>query len=212
MSFAREAWPLVLPPLLVGITALAWGVKAGSIGLMSCGVLLIVLAIATLLFFRDPDRTPPSDVLAVVAPADGVVVQSETLQSGEKLVAIFLSVFDVHVNRSPFAGTVSKVTTRPGTYLHANSQEGIAGNERVEVELTTKFGTLRFSQLSGLVARKISCRVKAGDKLATGERFGLIYFGSRMEVVMPAEATIIIQVGERTAAGETVIGRFSAVQ
>ncbi|MBL0060338.1 MAG: phosphatidylserine decarboxylase [bacterium] len=208
MNFAREAWPFVLPPFIFGIVALLWGMRGSMAWLLLGGGFLVLLAAAILLFFRDPDRTPPNDPKLVVSPADGVVVDTETLPSGEKFVAIFLSVFDVHVNRSPYAGKVTKITSKPGTYLHANSAEGIQGNARIDVELVSAYGPIRFSQLSGLVARKISCRVSEGDSLATGQRYGLIYFGSRMEIVLPASAEIVVKPGIRTAAGETVIAAF----
>ena len=209
MNFAREAWLLVLPPMLVGGAALTWGLRSNAPFLSAAGIVSLLLAVGILLFFRDPERVTPAGEDIVVAPADGVVVQSDTLPTGERFVAIFLSVFDVHVNRSPYSGMVARVTERPGTYLHANSAEGVKGNARIDLELTSSRGTVRFSQLSGLVARKISCRVKAGDALRTGERYGLIYFGSRMEVVLPASANLSVHVGERTVAGETIIARFS---
>ncbi len=96
----------------------------------------------------------------------------------------------------------------PGTYLHANSAEGIRGNARIDVELESKYGLVKFTQLSGLVARKISCRVKSGDSLDTGERFGLIYFGSRMEVLLPPAADIKVKPGDRVSAGASVIASF----
>ncbi len=208
MNFAREAWPLVLPPLLFGVAVLVGGMRGSMTWLSIGGGFLIMLAVAILLFFRDPDRTPPDDANLVVSPADGVVVETTTLPTGEKFVAIFLSVFNVHVNRSPYSGKVTKVTNKPGTYLHANSAEGIKGNARIDVELMSVHGLVRFSQLSGLVARKISCRVAEGDVLATGQRYGLIYFGSRMEIVLPASSDILVKPGIRTSAGETVIAAF----
>lgn len=210
MGFAREAWPLVLPPLLIGVTLIVSARQLEHAWLAPTGLFLCLLAISILLFFRDPDRTPPSDENLVAAPADGVVVETETLPNGRKFVAIFLSVLNVHVNRSPYQGTVKSVVEKPGTYRHANSREGAAGNARVDVELETMHGLVRFSQLSGLVARKISCRVKAGDVLQTGERFGLIYFGSRMEIELPAEAEVIVKLGQVARAGETVIAKFPA--
>jgi phosphatidylserine decarboxylase len=209
MGFAREAWPLVLPPLLIGIGCLWWSCGSNTTWLQILGWFLVALAIAILLFFRDPSRTPPADSVLVVSPADGVVVETTTLESGEKFVAIFLSVLDVHVNRSPYTGTVTKVTEKPGTYLHANSKDATTKNARIDVDIDTAHGPMRFSQVSGLIARKISCRVKPGDKLSTGERFGLIYFGSRMEILMPASAVIKTKVGERAVAGETVIASFA---
>lgn len=208
MNFAREAWPLVLPPFIFGVAAIVWGLRGSMAWLSFGGGFLLLLAVLILLFFRDPDRTPPDDQKLVVSPADGVVVETKTLPSGEKFIAVFLSVFDVHVNRAPYAGKVTKITSKPGTYLHANSTEGIKGNARIDLELASTYGPIRFSQLSGLVARKISCRVSEGDSLVTGQRYGLIYFGSRMETVLPASADIMVKPGDRTAAGETVIAAF----
>lgn len=208
LNFAREAWPLVLPPLIIGIAAIVGARVWTSSAMLAGGVILCVLAVAILLFFRDPERTPPSDPNLVVAPADGVVVEIDSLENGRKFVAIFLSVFNVHVNRSPFGGTVKSVVDKPGTYRHANSREGAQGNARIDVEIESSLGLIRFSQLSGLVARKISCCVKPGDTLHTGERFGLIYFGSRMEIELPPTAEITATLGQVTKAGETVLARF----
>lgn len=208
MHFAREAWPLVVPPLLIGVGLLTASVLLDELWLGALGVLLVGLSFGILLFFRDPDRKVPADSESVVAPADGVVVEVEMLPNGRKFVAVFLSVFNVHVNRSPFCGVVTSVVAKPGTYRHANSREGAIGNARVDVELESPAGVIRFSQLSGLVARKISCRVRPGDSLATGERFGLIYFGSRMEIELPPSATIMVTAGLKTRAGETVIAKL----
>lgn len=208
MNFAREAWPLVLPPLLFGIVAVIWGLRGSMSWMAFGGGFLVMLSVAILLFFRDPDRLPPSDDRAVVSPADGVIVETVVRPDGKKFVAIFLSVFNVHVNRSPYSGKVVSVNERPGTYLHANSAEGIAGNARIDVDIESIHGPIRFTQLSGLIARKISCRVKSGDSLKTGERFGLIYFGSRMEVLLPPSAEIVVKPGERVLAGASVIATF----
>ncbi len=210
MGFAREAWALVLPPLLLGFGAIMVAKPIAQNWLVPVGIVLCLLALGILMFFRDPERRPPSDSSCVVAPADGVVVEIETLPNGRKFVAIFLSVLNVHVNRSPYQGTVKSVTEKPGTYHHANSREGAAGNARVDIELESTHGLIRFSQLSGLVARKISCRAKVGDKLRTGERFGLIYFGSRMEIELPATAEVTVKIGQVATAGETVIAKFPA--
>ncbi len=212
MHFAREAWPLVLPPLLFGIASFIMGMRLSMAWLSFGGVFLVLLAVAILLFFRDPHRTPPTDDMQIVSPADGVIVETRTFETGEKFVAVFLSVWDVHVNRSPYAGIVTSVVSKPGTYLHANSPEGAKGNARIDVELESERGTIKFSQLSGLVARKISCRVSPGDSLRTGERYGLIYFGSRMEIVMPKDVQISVEPGDRAVAGETIIAVFGVKQ
>lgn len=208
MKFAREAWPIVIPVAIIGSALIALNAVTQGILLGVIGFSAIVLAVGVLLFFRDPERYPPVNDNSVVSPADGVVVDAQVLMDGQRLIAVFLSVFDVHVNRSPYAGVVKDVKRTPGTYLHANSAAGIKGNERVEVLLETAHGLVSFTQLSGLVARKISCRITKGDVLKTGDRYGLIYFGSRMELILPATAKICVRNGDRVKAGETVVALF----
>ena len=208
MKFAAEAWPLVMPPLLVGIVLLIVGRYVHTGGATGWGIAALGLALAVLLFFRDPDRTPPANPRAVVSPADGKVIGAETLPDGRQHVAIFLSVFDVHVNRVPFGGTVDRVTMVPGSYRHAGSAAAAEGNARCDVAATTAHGNVSWRQVSGLIARKISCRVRAGTQVRTGDRFGLIYFGSRMDVFMPSTAKLSVTPGARVVAGETVIAEF----
>ncbi|MBI5059146.1 phosphatidylserine decarboxylase family protein [candidate division KSB1 bacterium] len=208
MRFASEAWPLVMPPLLVGILLIVLSRAVGSANSAIWGAVALVLAVSVLLFFRDPTRTSPGNSRAVVAPADGKVIVAEALADGRQHVAIFLSIFDVHVNRVPYGGTVARIVMQPGKYFHAGSPAAAEGNARCEVETTTDQGTVSWRQVSGLVARKISCRIRAGDAVRTGDRFGLIYFGSRMDVYMPAHARIAVQAGARVYAGATVIAEF----
>jgi phosphatidylserine decarboxylase len=144
----------------------------------------------------------------VVSPADGKVIITETLPEGRKHVAIFLSVFDVHVNRVPIAGEAERVTVTPGAYFHAGSLRAAGENARVDVVAKSAFGPMAWRQVSGSIARKISCRLKSGDTFQTGQRFGLIYFGSRMDVFLPASAAITTVKGNRVRAGESVIATF----
>jgi phosphatidylserine decarboxylase len=209
MRFATEAWPLVLPPLAVGILLLVLSRYGGGTVSGTWGIVALILALAILLFFRDPARTPPANPLAVVSPADGKVIIAETLPDGQAHVAIFLSVLDVHVNRAPYCGKIETVTTRPGKYLNAGSPAAGEANARCEVTAATDHGLVRWRQVSGLIARKISCRVRPGDEVRTGERFGLIYFGSRMDVYLSARARLAVRPGDRVRAGESVIAEFT---
>jgi phosphatidylserine decarboxylase len=209
LRFAPEAFGAVAPIVGLACVALAWGLWSGNRIPFGLAVCFGIASIAILLFFRDPQRRVPTDTHAIVSPADGTVLTAETLVDGRKHVAIFMSVFSVHVNRTPVAGVVRSVKKTPGTYFHAGSPEAERGNARVEIEADSRFGPVSWRQMSGLIARKISCRLKVGQEIASGERFGLIYFGSRMDVFMPASASLQTEPGCHVYAGESVIARFS---
>ena len=183
------------------------------------GWLLVGLTIWTAAFFRDPVRTTPQDPALIVAPADGLVTMISQVPapielSGENglsgdftRVSIFMSVFDVHINRTPIAGTVRRIAYVPGKFLNADLDKASEDNERqhflVEREDGLKIG---FTQIAGLVARRIMSFVKEGDQVAAGERIGLIRFGSRVDVYLPAGTGPQVLLGQRTIAGETVLG------
>jgi len=209
MRFAPEAVGVVLPVFVVGALLLVWGISARGSTLLAMGVALCLMAGLLLLFFRDPARSaPPADDLAV-APADGRVIACDTLPDGRKHVAVFLSLFDVHVNRTPVAGRVRRVIETAGEHRHAGSTRAERGNARVDVEADTPFGPVAWRQVAGMLARRISCRLKEGDRFGRGVRFGLIYFGSRMDVFLPSSAELKTQLGCRVRAGETVIAQFT---
>ena len=185
------------------------------------GWLLVGLTIWVAAFFRDPVRTTPTDPNLIIAPADGLVTMIKQVTaplelagegglSGEYTrVSIFMSVFDVHINRSPVAGIVRRIGYVPGKFLNADLDKASEDNERqhflVEREDGTKIG---FTQIAGLVARRIMSFVKEGDRVGAGERIGLIRFGSRVDVYLPAGTGSQVLLGQRTIAGETVIGEL----
>ena len=191
-----------------------------ALGLLTAGVTL---------FFRDPDRTPDrvpiTDVDVVVAPADGMIVHAGPAQEGVapegesegewQQVSIFLSLLDVHVNRSPYGGRVVSVTHVPGRFLAAYRAASATKNERTDIVVERAVaGETRqvvYRQLVGQLARRIVTRIDPGDDVATGERIGLMKFGSRMDVFLPAHVTLEVTKGRRAVAGETVLGRFPAV-
>ena len=180
-----------------GLAWLGWGLFAGT-GFCS-------------FFFRDPERRPPGDAAALLAPADGRVTEAGPAAEGEpgtQRVSIFLSIFDVHINRAPTAGEVRAVRYRRGAFRAAFRKDAAERNERNELEMTTERGTIRIRQIAGVVARRIVCRVRAGDRLASGERFGLIRFGSRTDLLLPAGVTLCIRPGDRVRGGLTVIGNW----
>jgi phosphatidylserine decarboxylase len=168
------------------------------------------VTLGLLLFFRDPERDVPSATGAIVAPADGRVMAVQAVRDafvGDGVrVSIFLSPLDVHVNRAPLAGLVTDVRHRPGRFLPAYRAETSEANERCTVHLQGEAARVTVTQIAGILARRIVCRVRAGDKLARGERFGLICFGSRTDLIVPRGTEMRVGPGERVRGGESVIG------
>ena len=181
---------------------------------------LFMLTLWSIYFFRDPPRGVPQEDRLLVAPADGLVqmvvdaVPPPELGMGDQRltrVSIFLSVFDVHINRSPCAGTVDVVTYRPGKFVNAAADKASEDNERMAIALKRNDGvTVGFVQIAGWVARRIVCYVKPGQALAAGERFGHIRFGSRTDLYLPVGARLLVAPGQRMIGGETVIAELNA--
>ncbi|MBU1920470.1 phosphatidylserine decarboxylase [bacterium] len=209
MKFARESLVVVLPPAVLALLALIASYLFELSGLSFVAVGLALVGFAILLFFRDPHRVIPEGEQNVVAPADGRVLLSDTMEDGRKRVAIFMSVFNVHVNRCPISGRVEQVTSTPGAYFVAATENALKRNARIVVKAVSSAGPVEWWQISGLIARKISCRLKPKDTFKIGDRFGLIYFGSRMEVLLPETAHLLAKPGEQVRAGESIIARLS---
>lgn len=168
----------------------------------------IVLAIFFLWFFRDPVRTIPQDEGLIVSPGDGLVTEAEWIEttSGSRLrLSIFLNVFDVHVNRSPVAGVVKLVEFRKGDFMNAMKPESVLNNEQTLIVIDAGGYEVSFKQIAGLLARRIVCNVKPGDRVERGQRVGLIKFGSRVDILMPAEADLKVKFGSRVKGGSTVL-------
>jgi phosphatidylserine decarboxylase len=196
-------------------------VLAAVAGRRRIALSLLALPAGVAAFFRDPDRTPDHrqvDRDLVLAPADGLVMHAGPGQDGVappgewQQVSIFLSLFDVHINRTPYGGTVEDVTYRPGRWHAAYKFESATENERSEITLSDVVdGETRivvFRQIVGLVARRVVTRVQKGDVLRAGQRIGLMKFGSRMDVFVPAHVPLDVAVGDKTVAGETVLARW----
>jgi len=202
MTLARESHPY----LLVGLAVAAVGAVLGF-AYLSAGAPLLSGFVAY--FFRDPAREIPGEPGLVVSPGDGRVVEVLTLsESGQTRISIFLSLFDVHINRSPVAGVVRGVLYRPGRFLPANLDRAALENERNELSIDSGIGEVRLSQIAGVVARRIVCWKKAGDPVSAGERIGLIQFGSRLEVVLPRGAKPEVAVGSRVKGGSSILARI----
>ena len=205
----REARPFLIgAAVLFGVCLwLGWVIGSILAGLLLVGILL---------FFRDPHRTPPANPLALVSPADGKVICVDEAEDpcfglGKfRRVGIFLSVLDVHVNRSPFAGTIEKTHYSAGEFLDARHLEVDLRNENQTWLLRTAKGPILVRQIAGLIARRIVGWKKSGDSVATGERIGMIRFGSRTDLYFPASCTPQVQVGQRVVGGQTVLALWPA--
>jgi phosphatidylserine decarboxylase len=168
----------------------------------------VLLALFFLWFFRDPERKVPTGPGEIISPADGVVTQAEWIETsgGSRLrISVFLSVFDVHVNRAPVSGTVKAVEYREGQFLNAMNSLSAVVNEQTLVVLDTGTCEISYKQIAGLLARRIVCSVKVGDRVQRGQRVGMIKFGSRVDVLMPADAVPRVDRGSRVLGGSTIL-------
>ncbi len=205
---ARAGWPYVLGALFLSLAASALAVWWLAVPLWIIFILMVN-------FFRDPARSSDAGPGAVISPADGKVVVVESashpdLPGGRaQMVSIFMNIFDVHVNRAPTSGRVMRVTHHPGGYLPADRPQAATANERVEVLIASQAGpALVVAQVAGLVARRIECWVTGGVAIRRGQRYGMIRFGSRLDLYLPPGAQVQVALGQRVRAGETVIAEL----
>ena len=203
---APEGFVFIVPPaVLAGVFAF--------LGARGVSLFFLAVTLFVLWFFRNPERVPPADEKAIISPADGRVIRIEEVEEDEMLqervrkVSVFMNVFNVHVNRAPCSGTVTEIAYREGKFFSANLDKASVFNERNSVLIERADGTRILTiQIAGMIARRIVCWVQKGINVATGERFGMIRFGSRLEVCMPLGATISVKLGDKVRAGETTIG------
>ena len=198
VRMASEGWVFVLP--LAGATVLSalvgwWGVT--GVGL--------VLTVGVALFFRDPERSIPQIPETIVSPADGRVMEIVPENAQTRRISIFLSLWDVHINRAPYGGVVQSVVYTPGKFLAAYRQEASWVNEANTITIADHGREFMVKQIAGILARRIVCRVRPGDTLEKGQRYGLIRFGSRTDLLLPATAEIAVQVGDVVRGGETIL-------
>lgn len=204
MSIAREGLPYILIPAAVSLGLLVLGYWYVAIG-------FILVTAFMLYFFRDPRREPPQDSRLVVAPADGRVTRVGAIADAPNsptLVSIFLSPLDVHINRSPIAGTVTNVSYMRGKFLMATDKNASVVNEQNALTIQGEQITVVCKQIAGILARRIICWKHAGEQVQLGERFGLIKFSSRTDVLLPPEVDVLAKEGMRVVGGVTVIGRI----
>lgn len=205
MSIVRESIPFIAVPLVLSLVS-------AVLGLWYFFIPLILVALFMAFFFRDPQREPPTEPDVVVAPADGRVTRVEKLSIDENsptVVSIFLSPMDVHINRSPIRGKVTDVTYSPGKFLMATNEKASLVNEQNILTIEGDKITVVCKQIAGILARRVVCWKKKGDNLSLGERFGLIKFSSRTDLILPANVSVAVSIGTRVRGGTTVIGRIS---
>jgi phosphatidylserine decarboxylase len=208
MRIAPEGLQLLWLPFAGCVICLGAGVLLGLPVLRVVGGVVLLVFLLALFFFRDPEREIPKGENLILAPCDGkVIVAQESHEQGERgRVAVFMSILDVHVNRNPITGIVRKIERSRGKYHHAGNASATQENTSVSIEATTNFGAVTWIQVAGSLARRISCRLKEGQQVLAGDRFGLIYLGSRMEVLLPSEVRIKVKLGQHVKAGTTVLG------
>lgn len=214
--FAREGYALIAASAIIGTALVLLGLQLGQVGVVALTTLGVLVFAFTLWFFRDPPRTPPAGAEhLLLAPADGKVVEivEETdslyVKGSVRRISIFLSPLNVHVNRAPAAGVIEFDQYVAGDYLVAWHPKASEKNERSQLGLRHPSGTpILFKQIAGAVARRIVYHVGVGDSLDAGERFGIVKFGSRMDILVPPHVPVSARVGDRVVAGETVLGEI----
>lgn len=210
IPIAKEGAPFIAIALFCVIVA--W-----LPGLWWLEFILVPLAVFVVAFFRDPERDVPADKDSIVSPADGRVIKVERMRDERLLktdamkISIFMNVFNVHVNRSPASGKVLDIIYNPGKFFNASLDKASLLNEQNALIMQATNGKkYAFNQIAGLIARRIVCRVKKGVSLKKGERFGLIRFGSRVDVYLPTDCRVSVKVGDKVKAGSSILGYWNA--
>jgi phosphatidylserine decarboxylase len=206
--FAKEGHALIFIPLVLFMVTLPLGIWWISLP-------LLLFTGFSAYFFRNPERKAPADGSAYVSPADGKVLEVERVKEDRYLhqemqkVGIFMSPFDVHINRIPRTGVVVDTVYHPGKFISANKDKASLDNEQCAIIVNDdKKRNYMFVQVAGYIARRIVCYARSGKEVETGQRMGMIKFGSRLDVYMPLEAEITVRVGQKVRAGETIVGRL----
>jgi len=200
----KEGYVFVVVPVAIGVIFLFF---TGNIFSVPCGTLFLLIGAFCAFFFRDPSRKIPLGENLVLSPGDGTVMEAGEVK-GEKVIRVFLSVFNVHIQRSPVAGTVKSVEYRRGKFLKANDAQAHIVNEQNIFTIETAKGVVIVKQIAGILARRVVAWSRAGDVLKSGDKIGLIKFGSQVDIHLPLSARITVKPGDRVTAGETVIGEF----
>jgi len=201
---ASEGWPFIIPLAIVTALLFAFGWK-------NTAIISLALTLFVIFFFRDPERIVPGGKEVVVSPADGRVIvikeifEPTYLKQNVKQISIFLSVFNVHVNRSPIGGTVETVKYNPGKFHVASVDKASLDNEQTAMVIADGSNKILVKQIAGLIARRIVCYAKPGDRIKTGERYGLIRFGSRVDIFLPKDADLKVKIGDSIKGARDII-------
>jgi len=205
---AKEGYPFI------GYSAFITLVSA-LLGYPAVALVMFVVTTFILMFFRDPERFTPPGEDDIVSPADGKVIVSEIVKdvrfsdTDVMKISIFMNVFNVHVNRVPVSGSVKQVSHVPGAFLAADNEQAHLKNEYCAVTVTDRLNReITFVQIAGLIARRIVCWLEPGDTVSRGRRFGLIRFGSRVDIYLPKESQVIVKPGQKVTAGETILANL----
>ncbi len=214
MRITREGYPVIVTLGGSGLLLIALYFIFDWYTLLIVGAVLTLIGAFAVFFFRHPHRDIPDDDYILVSPADGTVVRIHDLDDDyvgpAHRVDIFLSLFDVHINRIPADGTITRIDYQPGKYAAAFKDKASETNERNTVSIITPLGRLKVTQIAGLIARRIVCRLHEADVVPRGKVFGMIMFGSRTELTFPESFDIRVHLGQHVKAGETIIGRSTA--
>jgi phosphatidylserine decarboxylase len=210
----REGYRFLIPTLVISLVLFAvWA--------LCCCLLALILAMAFFLlslfvafFFRDPERQVPPGENLIVSSADGKVIaitpfeQSDFIDGKGTLISVFMSVFSVHVNRAPVSGRVEFCEHHPGKFFPAFKEKASLENEQTRLGLQSEHGRIVVKQIAGIIARRIVCRIRPGDQLKRGERFGMIRFGSRVDLFLPENVELKVELNQKVKAGESILGAF----
>lgn len=200
--------------ILTIITLVSWYFIDNQLSKIIISIFVLLFFLFTLNFFRDPARTSPIGEKYIISPADGEVIKIEQIEEekfikgNSVMISIFMSPLNVHVNRNPIDGNVAYYQYVLGEYFAAFEDKASMKNEQTHIGIENKFGKVFFKQIAGFVARRIICTLKVGDSVKAGTRFGMIQFGSRVDVYLPATAKINVKMNEKTVAGETILAEF----
>ncbi|MGA1867565.1 MAG: phosphatidylserine decarboxylase family protein [bacterium] len=209
LPIAKQGWPFILPCIGLSVICL-------SIGWIICGILLFLLSGFIIFFFRDPERDIVKDENVLLSPADGRIIKIDTISQVSSdgtpctLISIFMSVFNCHINRIPFSGSVKTRTYNSGKFLPAFREKASILNEQNTIEIECGDFIVKVRQIAGLIARRIVCFVKEKDEVCQGGRFGLIRFGSRVDMWFPKKFAIQVHSGQKVYGGKTVIARIKS--
>ncbi len=205
----RDGYKFAIPPLVLGLVALGFGWRWSAAVII--GAILVLLGAFVVYFFRDPERRIPGDPAAIVSPADGrvmEVVEEELDGRPGRRISIFLAIWNVHVNRAPSSGRIERMNYRRGKFYAAMRSRASAENEQNVIFLATERGEIMFKQIAGWVARRVVCWKRPAETVRIGERFGLIRFGSRMDLWLPEGVEILVAPGQHVAGGSSIVARW----